>query len=101
MTKYRVTIEEVREDGTVTPLLMDDGSPIGMPDSEGVVVIGIDDSDDSIDVHTFLHNTSIAGIADALSGHPVLRKASTLAALRAVLERKLDEEDEEDDDASD
>ena len=92
MTKYRVTIEEVREDGTVTPLLMNDGSPIGLPDSEGLVVIGIDDADDSVDVHTFLHEVSVMGVADALHGHPVLKKAATLAALRAALERKFSEE---------
>lgn len=93
MTKYRVTIEEVREDGTVTPLLMDDGSPVGLPDSEGLVVIGIDDADDSVDVHSFLHEVSVANVADALHGHPVLKKAATLAALRAALERKFSEED--------
>lgn len=99
MTKYRVTIEEVREDGTVSPLLMDDGSPIDIPDSEGLVLIGINDADDSVDVHTFLDEVSVAGIADALYGHPELRSAAMLAALRAVLERKSGKEGS--DDASD
>ena len=92
MSKYRVTIEEVREDGSVTPLLMDDGSSIDIPDSEGLVVIGIDDADDSIDVHAFLHEVNVMGVADALHGHPVLKKAATLAALRAALEHKFGKE---------
>lgn len=104
MSKYRIHIEEVHEDGSVTPFVMEDGSTPGIPDREGFLIVAVDDVGDSCDCSTLLHGLDMNMLATAISGHPVLRKAATLVSITDILERKIADlkcDDEEDDDASD
>lgn len=101
MSKFRITIEEVHEDGTVTPFTDENGTPACITDREGFLLVAANDIGEELECASILHGMSIVDIATAISGHPILLKAAKLAALKDLIEAKGAKNNSEDEDAAD
>lgn len=100
MTKYRITIEEIHEDGTVTPFTDENGNARIIPEHGGFVVIGMTDTGSGYDCAIAVHHVDPMGIAGAICNSPFLRHACSLVSLRDALEGLGRADDEEGEDAA-
>lgn len=85
MTKYRITIEEIHEDGTVTPFADENGNARNLPEHEGFVLIGYTDNGETAGCTVAVKHMTLLNIADAMKENNVLRSACGLVVLHDAL----------------
>jgi hypothetical protein len=100
MTKYRITIEEIHEDGTVTPFADENGNARNLPEHEGFVLIGYTDHGETAGCTVAVQHMTILNIADAMRENNVLRSACGIVALHGALNTLVGDDNEEGEDAA-
>lgn len=93
MSKFRVHVEEVLDDGTVKPF---DCPGLGPMEGEGILILCITDDEEKMHIEGTVQRLSVNDIAVALNHNDVLKKAARMAAVKGFL--SLDKDDDDDDD---
>lgn len=99
MTKYRITIEEIHEDGTATPFADENGNARSIPEHDGFVLIGYTDKGETAACTVAVQRLTAINIADAMSQNNVLRSACGLVSLHGALSALVGDANEEGEDA--
>lgn len=100
MTKYRITIEEIHEDGTVTPFVDENGNARNIPEHEGFVFIGATDIGDAIAGTVAIQHMNALRIAGAMRESDTLRSACRLVSACDSLNTIIGDANEEGEDAA-
>lgn len=100
MTKYRITIEEVHEDGTVTPFADENGNPRSLPEHEGFVLIGTTDHEETVECTVAVQHMNVIGIAGAMRQSNILRSACGLVYLHDTMDALAGDANKEGEDAA-
>lgn len=89
MSKFRVHVEKVLDDGTVKPF---DCPGLGPMEGEGILILCITDDGEETHIEGTVQRLSIRDIADAFNHNDDLKKAARMAAVKSFF--KLDDDDE-------
>jgi len=100
MTKYRITIEEIHEDGTVTPFADVNGNARSIPEHEGFVLLCYTDHGETGEGTVAIQNMKAIDIASMLSKNNTLRSVCKLVSLHDTLHAIAGDASEEGEDAS-
>lgn len=100
MTKYRITIEEIHEDGTVTPFADQNGNALNFPEHDGFVLIGTTDIGDSIAGTVAIQHMNALRVAGAMRESDILRSACRLVSVCDSLNTIIGDDNEEGENAA-
>lgn len=90
MSKFRVHVEEVLDDGTVKPF---DRPGCGPMEGEGILILCLTDEGEETHIEGTVQRLSINDIAGAFNHYDVLKMAAHMAAIKSFF--KLDDDDDE------
>ena len=81
MAKYRISVEEIMEDGSTKPFpIMDDDKSALLVDGFALMGLNHDEQHEHVtDSWESLHNISVVMLAEAVSGSKYFKRASHLA----------------------
>lgn len=100
MTKYRITIEEIHEDGTVTPFADENGNARNIPEHEGFMLIGCTDIGEAIEGTVVIQNMNAFYLASAMRESDTLRSACRILSACDSLNTIIGDANKEGEDAA-